>query len=229
MAVDRPWRPALEVPALIAAALLCAWLSNAVAGPTRHLAWRLERIAPMAVVAPAPAPVPMPVPTPMALPPAPAKPSAALRPHPPGDAPAVKAPAPETMRWDPAALLARFPPLQGEVSADIGGEETRWLQVHGAVILDARRSEVYAAGHLPGARNLPVWEDGLAAKIAALGGAQADPLLPTVVYCAGGGCEDSHLLAQKLWLAGYRNLRIYAGGFPDWEGRGWPLHRGEQP
>jgi len=146
----------------------------------------------------------------------------AAKPHP--HIPIAKAPEPAD--WDPAALLARFPPLQGQAYADISGDETRWLQLHGALILDARRSDVYAAGHLPGALSLPVWEDGLAAKVAAL---KADPLLPVVVYCAGGDCEDSHLLAQKLWLAGYRNLRIYAGGFPDWETRGWPTHHGEAP
>lgn len=239
-APTRPWHPALEVPALFAAALACAWIANATAGPTRRLAWRPERIAPVAVVAPARVAVPAVRET--ASTPAP---PAAPRLHPHREAPAAKPPAPEAApspaatptatatttaaAWDPAALLARFPPLQGEVSADISGEEARWLQVHGALILDARRSDVYAAGHLPGATSLPVWEDGLAAKIAALGATRADPLLPTVVYCAGGGCEDSHLLAQKLWLAGYRNLRIYAGGFPDWEGRGWPTHKGEQP
>ncbi len=136
---------------------------------------------------------------------------------------------PESADWDPAALLARFPPLQGQPTADINGEEARWLQLHGAVILDARRSDVYAAGHLPGAQSLSVWEDGLQEKVAQLRADKADPLLPMVVYCAGGECEDSHLLAQKLWLAGYRNLRIYADGFPDWEAKGWPIHHGEAP
>jgi rhodanese-related sulfurtransferase len=119
--------------------------------------------------------------------------------------------------------------LEGRPYADITNDETRWLQTHGALILDARRSDVYAAGHIPGARSLPVWEDGLQAKIAGLGAANADPLLPLVVYCAGGDCEDSHLLGQKLWLAGYRNVRIYTDGFPGWLAHGWPAHRGENP
>ena len=209
------WRPALEVPAFLATALLAAWISNRAAGPARRLSWLPERVVPAITPAPAPALQP---PTPIALPKVEAP---AAKPHP--HAPPAKA---ESADWDPAALLARFPPLQGRVSTDISSDEARWLQLHGALTLDARRSDVYAAGHLPGARSLPVWEDGLAAKIAAL---KADPLLPVAIYCAGGDCEDSHLLAQKLWLAGYRNLRIYAGGFPDWEARGWPTHRGEQP
>jgi rhodanese-related sulfurtransferase len=212
----RRWRPALELPAFIAVALLCAWISNGVAGPTRRLSWLPERAVP--VITPfLPTPT-LPAPAPITPPKAEAPPAKSHK-----KAPVAKA---EPGDWDPAALLARFPPLQGQAYADISGDEARWLQLHGALILDARRSDVYAAGHLPGARSLPVWEDGLAAKIAAL---KADPLLPIAVYCAGGDCEDSRLLAQKLWLAGYRNLRIYAGGFPDWEARGWPTHRGEAP
>lgn len=210
------WKPHLEIPAFLAAALLCAWISNALAGPTRRLAWRQE--APHAVV-PAPAPISTPGPTPTA--PAPTAPTL---PKPTPKSPKIVAPktavAPD---WDPAALLARFPPLQGQVYAEISGDDARWLQLHGALILDARRTAVFAEGHLPGAKSLSVWEDGLAAKIAALKG---DPTLPTVLYCAGGDCEDSHLLAQKLWLAGYRNLRIYTGGYPDWVANGWPTAKG---
>ena len=207
------WRPALEVPAFLAAALLCAWISNHAAGPSRRLSWLPERLVPIAAPAPA-----LQASAPIAPPKAEAP---AVKPHP--HAPPAKT---ESADWDPAALLARFSPPQGQVSADISGDEARWLQLHGALILDARRTDFYAAGHLPGAKSLSVWEDGLSEKIAALKG---DPTLPTVVYCAGGDCQDSHLLAQKLWLAGYRNLRSYAGGFPDWEARGWPVHRGETP
>lgn len=182
------WKPLIEVPAILAGVLLCAWVSNALAGPTRKLTWRVDSRmdAPSNLVPPPPA-------------------------------------APD---WDPAALLARFPPLQGQPYAEITGDEARWLQLHGALILDARRTAVFAEGHLPGAKSLSVWEDGLAAKIAALKG---DPTLPTVIYCAGGDCEDSHLLAQKLWLTGYRNLRVYTGGYPDWSEHRWPVTKGMTP
>ena len=209
--MERSWHPALELPALIAAGLLCAWISNHAAGPTRRLSWLPERAAP--TVAPVSAPAPI----------APAKTAAS-----PARVPR-KAPALASTDWDPAALLARFPPLQGRPYANISGDEARWLQLHGALILDARRSDVYAAGHLPGARSLPVWEDGLPEKLARLGAEKADPILPVVVYCAGGDCEDSHLLGQKLWLAGFRNVRVYTDGFPGWRARGWPTHRGEAP
>lgn len=204
------WKPLIEIPAFLAAALLCAWLSNALAGPTRRLAWRAEALH-------ASVPVPTSVPTPTPAPVAPTPPKPAPK--------ATKTASPKVAAadWDPAALLGRFPPLQGQAYAEITGDDAHWLQLHGALILDARRTAVFTEGHLPGAKSLSVWEDGLTAKIAALKG---DPTLPTVVYCAGGECEDSHLLAQKLWLAGYRNLRVYIGGYPDWVANGWPVTRG---
>lgn len=220
----RRWRPWLDIPGFLLAAFACAWISNRFAGPTRRLAWIQETPAP---VPPAPAitPAPSVAPKPPALKQPSPKPVVAHEAkHDAKKEPKVTAPA-----WDPAALLARFPPLQGQVYAEIGSDDARWLQTHGAVFADARRSDVYAEGHIAGALSLPVWEDGLAAKITALGKAAMGPDLPLVVYCAGGECEDSHLLAQKLWMAGYRNLRVYTGGYPDWTAQGWPTTKGARP
>jgi rhodanese-related sulfurtransferase len=223
--VSQPWRPAKELSLLLAAALACAWISNRAAGPTRRLAWLPE--APAALAA-APIPeAPAPLPAPVVVAPAPPR----------AEPPAKKAakertapPAAEPDAWDPATLLARFPPLQGVPFADVDSDDARWLQLHGALLLDARRSEAYAEGHLPGALSLPVWEEGLQAKIAGLASganaARADAYLPVLIYCAGGDCEDSRLLAVQLRHAGHRNLRVYTGGFPDWESHAWPVERG---
>lgn len=209
----------LEIPALLLAAFLCALISNALAGPTRRLSWFPEKVVAQKPTA-TPLPSPSPAPTVEPRPVAPAEP---LKAHKKVAEPKPASPSPD---WDPAALLARFPPLQGQPYAPLTSEETHWLHAHGALFLDARRSDVYAKGHIAGALCLPVWEDGLPDKIAAL---KADPLLPLVVYCAGGDCEDSHLLGQKLWLAGYRNVRVYTDGYPDWSSRAWPVSLGAQP
>lgn len=213
----------LEIPALLAAAALCAWISNALAGPTRRLSWFPEQVtAQKPIVPPLPAPATAPPVEPKVT--AHSGLSAELRKAPKKvTEPKPAAPSPD---WDPAALLARFPPLQAQPYAPLTSEETQWLHTHGALFLDARRSDVYAKGHIAGALCLPVWEDGLPDKIAAL---KADPLLPLVVYCAGGDCEDSHLLGQKLWLAGYRNVRVYTDGYPDWSSRAWPVTLGAKP
>ncbi len=47
-----------------------------------------------------------------------------------------------------------------------------------------------------------------------------DGAQPVVVYCSGGDCEDSHMLAQRLFGGGFNNLLVYKDGFPDWTKRG---------
>jgi rhodanese-related sulfurtransferase len=222
----RSW---LEMGSFLALALFCALASNALAGPTRRLPWVERKQAtpasvsasvPASVPALAPASVPasasvsLPAPTPTTIPKPVPSPAPAVRPAPPGPA---------------ADLLARFPPLANAPQADISGDEAVWLQARGALFIDARRSATYALGHIPGARSLPAWEDGLVAKVEQLGLFTPDLKAPVVIYCAGGDCHDSHLVAEKLWLAGFRNLRIYADGFPDWEKRGGGVAKGEGP
>ena len=53
--------------------------------------------------------------------------------------------------------------------------------------------------------------------------------MPIVVYCSGGECEDSHMLAQKLWGVFYSNVLVYKDGFPDWQKRGGAIDTGDRP
>lgn len=213
-------RLSFEASALALLALLCAWASNALAGPARRLSWRHREVQAVPAIPP----------------PAPAQ-GAAIPPPPQPATPIVASkPAPKTgsahglPKVDPAAEMAvRFPALTDAPQADIGAEDARWLHARGALFLDARRSALHAQGHIAGARCLSPWEDGLAAKVEQLAMFAASLNAPVVIYCAGGDCQDSHLLAQKLWLAGFRNLRIYAAGYSDWEGRRWPITKGEAP
>ena len=48
---------------------------------------------------------------------------------------------------------------------------------------------------------------------------------PIVIYCTGGDCEDSHMLAEKLYMVGFNALYVYKDGFPDWQKRGLPIRR----
>jgi rhodanese-related sulfurtransferase len=54
-------------------------------------------------------------------------------------------------------------------------------------------------------------------------------LKPILVYCSGGDCEDSHMLAQKLWGVQFNNVYVYKDGFPDWQKRGGSIHTGSNP
>lgn len=93
--------------------------------------------------------------------------------------------------------------------------------------LDARRGSEFAEGHVAGAWSVPVWEadldDRLLAFKAARRPAAGDPI---VIYCSGGDCRDSHLLADKLAAEGYTHLLIFQDGYPAWVAAGHPVERG---
>ncbi len=207
-------RVAAEGAALLLLALACAWASNALASPGRHLSWLPKQVRSV------PTPVAAPEPEPPKAPPVAAPAAPKSGPKPPKAAPQI----------DPALeLRARFPPLTDAPMADIGGDDALWLHGRGALFVDARRTALWAQGHIRGAKVISVWEDGLAEKVEQLAMFTPDLKRPVVLYCTGGDCHDSHLLGQKLWLAGFRNLRIYTGGYPDWEARRGPIGTGEAP
>jgi len=112
---------------------------------------------------------------------------------------------------------------------EVAGDVAQRLQAAGALIIDARRSDAYERGHIPGARSIAIWERDADEKIGALQ-KEAIPFEQVmVVYCSGGDCEDSKILSEKLGMTGFYNIYVYKEGFPDWERRGLPVHRGNTP
>ncbi len=201
-----------QVSALMGAALACAVISNRFAAPQRQLAWRGAPVAP-AVALPAAEPLPAPVPSPSLPATPPAKPSKQAAPS-----PAPKA---------PVELPAAFALRPGQSVREIGSEEAAEARKAGIPFLDSRRSAEYELGHIAGAWSLPVWESTLEDRLTEFE-AKANPLAeaPLVLYCSGGSCEDSHLLASRLFSLGYRNLLIYLDGYPDWASKGRPTAKG---
>jgi phage shock protein E len=78
------------------------------------------------------------------------------------------------MRWLPLLLGGCLFALSGDVS----GEQARKLVADGALLLDVRSPEEYVAGHVEGARNVPV--QAIARAV------WGDPNRPVVVYCQSG-------------------------------------------
>jgi rhodanese-related sulfurtransferase len=204
---------------LILAAAVCAAISNFTASRERKLAWvgvyphALEiapvsgETAPGAVTAPAPPGSP-------ALGTAATAPSPALSGGPPGAA---------------AAAIQAFPPHPDRASVEIGTDDAEALFRQGRLFLDARRTSVYAEGHVPGARSFPVWESDIADRVKAFYEEGLDQNAPIVIYCSGGDCEDSHMLAEKLYMVGFNNLLVDKDGFPAWQKRGLPVTKGAKP
>jgi rhodanese-related sulfurtransferase/DNA-binding HxlR family transcriptional regulator len=98
--------------------------------------------------------------------------------------------------------------LGGDVEA-IGREELVARLARGDVVLvDVRPEEEYAAGHIDGARSIPI--DELEQRLAEL---------PTkreiVAYCRGPFCAYAHEAVRQLRAAG-RTARRLDDGWPEW-------------
>jgi rhodanese-related sulfurtransferase len=224
-------RHLFETATLVSVAVLCALVANGFASRERRLA--LVGSYPNAMNVPgekATASMPTSPPTPATGTPlnataaasAPAKlPIEEKRPRPDTNA-STKPPAPpdgsEAKSSSPADLLKRFPPHNNPYM-EISGDDVAWLFARRALILDARRTKVFEEGHIAGAKSFPVWESDIDARVTAFVGEGRDESIPVVLYCSGGDCEDSHMLAQKLFGAGFNNLLVYSGGWPDWQKR----------
>ncbi|HSP16495.1 MAG TPA: rhodanese-like domain-containing protein [Thermoanaerobaculia bacterium] len=131
-----------------------------------------------------------------------------------------------------ATPLAKFAPHPDKAYVEVAYDDAAALQSQGALVLDARRTSVYEQGHIAGSRPFSVWESDIDDKVNKLYEERSDPreqLKPILVYCSGGDCEDSHMLAQKLWGIQFNNVYVYKDGFPDWLKRGGPVHTGTNP
>ena len=83
------------------------------------------------------------------------------------------------------------------------------------LVLDVRPEAEYAAGHIPGAVNVP--HDQLAARLAGLP-ESAD----IVAYCRGRYCVFAPDAVRLLRARGL-SARLLAGGLPDWRAAGLPV------
>lgn len=99
-------------------------------------------------------------------------------------------------------------------------EQVRELLAAGALAVDARDAEAYAETHLPGAVSLPLIDfEGQSSVFFE----QVPRSTTLVVYCSGYGCPDSFDLSVLLLEAGYRDVRLFEGGLPEWSDAGLAL------
>ena len=82
-------------------------------------------------------------------------------------------------------------------------------------VLDVRPPEEYAAGHLPGAINIPLAE--LEARLGSL-----DSHKEVIAYCRGPHCVLAFDAVARLRTQGHRARRL-EGGFPEWRHAGLPI------
>ncbi len=107
----------------------------------------------------------------------------------------------------------------------VGLEEFRSAVEHKHdLVLDARSSSYYQRGHVPGAINLS--RDDFAHDYLRLRASlEKAKDRPIVVYCSGGDCHDSKMVAQALTSLGFSQVRVFTGGWDAWTAAGLPSER----
>jgi rhodanese-related sulfurtransferase len=83
-----------------------------------------------------------------------------------------------------------------------------------SVIIDARQTADYDAGHIDGAINIPTMLDA-AGRNAKLGNTPKDSRV--IIYCQSAGCPYAEKVASNLMEDGFANIVIYKGGWVDWQ------------
>lgn len=118
--------------------------------------------------------------------------------------------------------VARLDELAGAYLGDraqlatIGREELLdRMRAGDVVVVDVRPPAEYAAGHLPGAVNVPPGE--LEARLAEL-----PPGQPVVAYCRGPFCAYADTAVRSLLARGRPALRL-VDGLPEWAAAGLPV------
>lgn len=129
---------------------------------------------------------------------------------------------PSVVQYVPAApaeaALAHF---EARLHYETDCADVHYASTHEAkdfVLLDVRTPTLYAAGHVPGALNLPT------RQISAQRLADYPPDTLFVVYCAGPHCNGANKAAIKLAKLG-RPVKEMIGGLTGWLDEGFGLER----
>ena len=90
-----------------------------------------------------------------------------------------------------------------------------------ALFVDARHEFDYKEGHIHGAVNVAL--NNFDAQYAHLNTISKDKLL--IVYCDGAECNSSIELAVKLMDSGFTNVKIFFGGWQEWNSAKLPVEK----
>jgi rhodanese-related sulfurtransferase len=108
----------------------------------------------------------------------------------------------------------------GEDVDAIGSDELiARLRAGDVVLVDVRPAEEFEAGHIKGARSIPLEE--LEDRLAEL-----PPDREVVAYCRGPFCAYAHDAVRRLQASGRRARRL-EDGWPEWQLAGKPINRNQ--
>ena len=119
-----------------------------------------------------------------------------------------------------SGLMLLWPVMQG--ASEIGLDPTGAVQLinrEKAVVVDVCEPSEFAAGHVGGAKNIPLAE--LEAKLA---GAVKNKAAPLILVCASGARSGRAVaIAKKL---GFENVQSLGGGMAKWRAADLPFEKG---
>ena len=195
--------------------------------PHRGLPWisvpkvldSVEAMTPAATYTPIPAPTPAPE---QATTSAPVPEPAPVKAEPPRKEPAQAAAAAAPTQQAADEGLPDVPDVGRPLQMQLPSVKKFW-DARAALIVDAREPAEYAAGHIPGAINLPYDEVvGDPERLDAVDSGGR----PIICYCGGGSCEVSiHLAEALVYQSGKKRVLVFMGGWPEWEAAGYPVEK----
>lgn len=104
-------------------------------------------------------------------------------------------------------------------------EELSEMIAAGYPVIDARTSDEYETGHIPGSILCDYFEMGR----------YFESVLPRLsfddriaIYCTGPDCDDSEMLARELYTMGYSKMCVFKGGIEKWVEAGLELEYGPE-
>jgi rhodanese-related sulfurtransferase len=111
------------------------------------------------------------------------------------------------------------PPPIAETKAEVAPvfisyeEAKAMFDANSALFVDARHEFDYKLGHIPKAINVPLKDFELSKS--PLANTAKDKVI--VTYCDGAECNSSIELAKKLSAAGFTNVKMFFGGWNEWQ------------
>jgi rhodanese-related sulfurtransferase len=119
-----------------------------------------------------------------------------------------------------SGVLLLMPVIQGAATAGLSpAAAVQLINREKAVVIDVCEPNEFAAGHVGGARNVPLGE--LEAKLAS---AVKNKALPLILVCQSGARSGRAVaLAKKL---GYEQAQSMGGGLTAWKAANFPVEKG---
>ena len=129
-------------------------------------------------------------------------------------------------QWDRSKGVVRAKSKQDTVDIEVNNPllVRQMINNREVVLLDVRTKDEYDMGHLPGAFSFPLADFDLVFP-RLLGLVKKDSAI--LVYCSGVECTDSHTFATQLLAFKYTKVRVYAGGFREWQEMGFETEKNE--